>query len=731
MFASLGRVVVRWRYLVVAAWIVLTGVSAVLALQAPERLVPGGFSSPNLESQRAYERFAQQIGGPSPTLLVVISDPSGPIADAAGAGEIERLRRKILSVEGVTGVDRPADVPMQISESGQAVYLNVHTIAEADGTEMADGVDAAVADSHLNVRLAGVDTYVRDIQEHTKRDLQRAELVGIPFVLGALLLVFGTLTAAAVPLLVGAVSVVAGLAALWVIAGLVDISIFALNIASLIGLGLGVDYSLFLVSRFRRELQHAPAARAVELTMASMGKTIAFSATAVIIGLASLTIFEFQFFRSIGIGGTLVCVVVALCTLTLVPAVLAILGERINWLRVLPAPREHSLFWERIARTVMARPLIIFLPTASLLMLFLIPLSQSRISLPDARVLPPESQSRQAFELLEREFGAGETAPLFLVMEFEHGPFATAALAQQFELARALEADPRVDRTSSIVSLDPRISLSEYELLYREQAAIADLLARSVQAKLTSGRYSMMVIVPSVSATSAESNGLVLAIRDWVRERGIDGLLGGQAAGSVDFNESVYQTFPRAVGTILAVTLVLLAIMFRSLLLPLKAVMLNLLSLSASFGAVVVIFQFGWFAPVLGFEPLGYVDATLPVILFAVLFGLSMDYEVFLLARVQEAWFETADNELAVARGMQASGRVITSAAAVVVVVGLAFATADIVVVKALGLAAAVAIAIDASLVRCLLAPAAMKLAGRWNWWLPGRGAGGIKFAGP
>ncbi len=692
------------------------------AVQVPDRLVAGGFSSPDLEAAQAYERYDAAFAQPLPVLTLIVHDSEGRIETPAALDEIERLRAAVLAVEGVAGVQSLGEAGFQRAPSGKTVFLHINTdLPTARAHSLTEPVNAAIAGSWLDASLAGPAAYYRDIEQFTKSDLQRAELLGVPFLLLVLLAVFGSLAAAALPLIMGVISVGVGLALIWVVAGSVEISIFALNIATLLGLGLGVDYSLFLVSRYRRELRRADPRAAVVATSASMGKTIAFSATAVVIGLSALTMFEFQFLRSIGIVGALVTAVAALCALTLAPAILAILGTAINRFRILPRLSGGRRIWASTARAVMKHPVMVLVPVALVLLAFVIPLAEARITLPDARVLPQHAEARQAFELLENEYGAGQLAQLFLVLEFEDGPFSDDALESQLQLVRALEADPRVASTSGIVSIDPRITLDQYRLLYGDGPAASDPIARATALASTSGDLALIGITPSVAGNSAAGRDLVYAIRDRVAGLGLDGQLGGGAANYTDFVDAVYSTFPIVIGVILLATLVLLAGMFHSLVLPLKAVALNLLSLTTSFGAVVLIFQFGWLAPLLGFEPLGYIDATLPVILFAVLFGLSMDYEVFLLAQVQENWLESGDVETAVANGLQASGRVITSGALVVIVVGLAFASAEVVTVKALGVAGAIAIATDAAIVRSLLAPAAMKLAGSWNWWMPVR----------
>jgi RND superfamily putative drug exporter len=321
--------------------------------------------------------------------------------------------------------------------------------------------------------------------------------------------------------------------------------------------------------------------------------------------------------------------------------------------------------------------------------------------------------------LLRTEFGEGHVAPLFLVGVFPEGPLSAEAIAAQHRLGRVLKDDPRVARVRGIASVDDRITLPQYQLLYRDAPAIGDPYVRAIAGTLARGNTSVMIVEPSVASISPEVGELVAAIREYRDAEDLDLLVGGGGAGLTDFVDRLYTDFPKAVAIILSVTFVVLAILFRSIVLPLKAVLLNVLSLLASFGALVLVFQDGWLSTVLRFEPLGFIEATLPIILFALLFGLSMDYEVFLLSRVKEAYDEGHSNTDSVAIGLERSGSVITSAALVVIVVCLAFVTADIVLIKAVGLGAAIAVFVDAAIVRSLLVPATMRLLGRWNWWAP------------
>ena len=430
-------------------------------------------------------------------------------------------------------------------------------------------------------------------------------------------------------------------------------------------------------------------------------------------------VFEFMMLRSIGAGGALVVLIAVAAATTFVPALLAVLGPRVNLWRVWRPSVGPRNGWARLARAVMRRPLPIFLSVSAFLVVLGLPFLHVRLNAPDARVLTPDSPSRVAYEFLRDEFGEGHQTPLFLVSRFPGGALAPDAVAAQHALTRALEADPRVARVGGITALDPRITLEQYQLLYRYAPGIGDPWARALAETFTRENAAFLLVEPSVPSTSPEAEGLVEAIRAYRDANGLDLLVGGGAAGLKDFVDRLYTDFPKAVLLILVITYVVLAVLFRSVVLPLKAVLLNVLSLLASFGALVLVFQDGWLSNVLRFEPLGYIDSLLPVVLFAMLFGLSMDYEVFLLSRVKEAHDEGRSNTESVAIGMERSGRVVTSAALVVIAVCLAFVTADIVLIKALGLGAAIAVFVDAAIVRALLVPATMHLLGRWNWWAP------------
>ena len=721
MLDTLSSWVVDRRRLVIALWIIAAVAALLIAPRVGSVLRAGGFSASGLEAELALERLTNDLDNPGTPIEILFRSDH---LDATEPRFIEAAAAALQPVAALPEV--VAIIPhwqnfTQIAPSGRAGYATVFISLELENAhQLVPTIRELVATPELETHVAGAAVFYSDIQTLSEGDLRRAELIGGPFALVVLILVFGSIVAAAIPLVAGGATVVIGLAAVWAVGQVTSFSVFALNVVTLVGLGLGADYSLFLVSRFREELGRGREVDdAVRVTMHTAGRAVVFSGFAVLVGLASLSVFEFMMLRSIGIGGAIVVLIAVTAALTLVPAILAELGPNVNrW--AIPTPRLRIRNgWERLAHAVMRRPLPVFLIVSALLILLGVPFLHARIRGADASVLGSGSLARAAYDAMSEEFGPGQPAPLAIVARLDAPALAPESIARMHAFGEALRADPRVAQVYSYVAIDPRITLEQYQLLYRDPAAIPEAFAAATAEGLTNGKTALMVVEPRAAATSDEARDLVHAIREYRDANGLDALVGGGAASLTDFVDRLYGDFPKAVGLILLVTYVALVAQFRSVVLPLKAVVMNALSLLASFGALVLVFQDGWLENVLRFEPLGFIESTAPIILFAVLFGLSMDYEVFLLSRIKEGRDAGLDNAASVAQGLARSGRVITSAALVVIVVGLAFASADIVLVKAIGLGAAVAVFIDATIVRSLLVPSTMRLLGRWNWWAP------------
>ncbi|MBA2595571.1 MAG: MMPL family transporter, partial [Chloroflexia bacterium] len=472
---------------------------------------------------------------------------------------------------------------------------------------------------------------------------------------------------------------------------------------------------------YREELAALPGAvpAAVERATATAGRAVFFSGLTVLIGLMGLSLFEFMFLRSVGISGVIVVAWSTLAALTLLPALLSIVGanvERLTIWRRSSGARTEAGFWVRLSEGVMARPLAVLIPTLALLLLLGTPFLRANISSPDATILPPDLPSRQAFDLLVAEYGAGEISPFLIVLEANGDIFTPEHLGSIYDVGARLASDPRVTRVQSIVP--PGLPRDQAIGVAALQPGLQRLGFETGANRLANGNAAVILAYANSLPNDEQSKTLLTELRA-LQPPGLTVLVDGGTAEIVDVVNEMYADFPKAIALVVAATYLVLLVLFRSVLLPLKAILMNALSIVASYGALVWVFQDGHLSQYLGFTPLGFVEASLPVIMFCVLFGLSMDYEVFLLSRIREEWERTGDNTRAVAIGMQRSGRIITSAALLVVAVTVSFVSADVVLIKALGFGIALAVFLDATVVRALLVPATMRLVGDWNWWLP------------
>jgi len=732
-FDRLGRFVVRRRRMVIAAWALLLLAAVPFAPRVGDALRAGGFSLDDLESSRARKVLQTELNAPPSAVVLVIHSErwlaGSPEFEAAAAETIG----EIPAAPHVARVISHLVAPAQVSADRRTVYdIVLLDLPPDDSPEALPGLEARLRQvDGLEVGLAGGPAFYGDVQAVSEADLQRSEIISLPLAGLALLFVFGSVAAAAVPLAVGGAAVFVALGIIYLVAGATPMSIFVLNLATLLGLGLGVDYSLLMTSRFREELaaRRGPdrVADAVRVTVATAGRAVFFSGLTVLLGLIGLILFEFMILRSVGIAGAVVVALAVLAALTLQPALLAVVGTRLDALRIrsVAVRSDGDGPWARVARAVMRRPVAVLIPTLAFLLVLGAPFLHARFNAPDSSILPPTVPSRQAFDRLITNFGEGAFAPMSLAIRTT-GPATTPDnLARLFEYSRRLAADPRITRVDSLVDVDPRLRLEQYQLLYGAPGGPPDRFVQQAAGATTRGDLTAFTIYTPYGPNRDEARGLVADLRDpdgaLAPPAGTSVLVGGGAADVSDVVGRIAADFPRTALFIVVSTYLVLFMLLRSVVLPAKALVMNTLSIVASFGALVWIFQDGNLSALLGFQPVGFVETSQPVILFCVLFGLSMDYEVFLLTRMKEVWDRTGDNREAVARGLERSGRIVTSAALIVVVVAGSFAFADIVLIKALGIGMAIAVALDATVVRALLVPATMRLLGRWNWWIPAR----------
>jgi len=739
MFYHLGKLATRYLWLIVGFWMVAIAVSLPFAPRASEVLHSGGFVSPDVESQQAVNLLVQKLHLNLTVVQVIFTSQHYTADSPQFIQETQTALAGVRRMSEVTGIVSFTDNPRQVSLDRHAAYVNVLLKPDPDSAPklLPEFEHHLQSVPDLKTSIGGGPVFYEDIQAVSERDLRRAEMLAFPFAVIALLVVFRSVVAAVLPALVGGGAVIVSLGLIFGLGQITTLSIFVLNITTLFGLGLGVDYSLFIVSRFREELTRGRnVEEAVAITLATAGRAVTFSGLTVSIGLLGLVFFRINMLRSVGIGGVLVVLMAVLAAITLLPAVLAIIGTRVNafpvrlprlWGRKQNQPNPDSStatdtqygFWYRLSQLVMRYPVRIFVSVLLVLIGLGLPFLMVRFSAPDASILPADVPSRAAYDLLASRFNDRETTPVLLAVQTKGNVLTPDNIRNLYAYVRRIEADPRVARVDSIVSADPRFTLEQYELLYAHPQLVADPYLAAFLKTSVAGDTTMISVISKYGMLDQHSQELVQTIRNTHPGNGISVLVDGGTAGNIDYVHSLYTDFPMAVLIVSITTYIVLLLFFRSLFLPLKAILMNTLSILASYGALVVIFQNGFMHQALGFTPLGFVEASSPILLFCTLFGLSMDYEVFLLSRIQEAYWQTGDNAKAVALGLQRGGRIITSAALIVIVVSACFATADMILVKALGLGMALAVAIDATLVRGLLVPATMRLLGDWNWWLP------------
>lgn len=725
---TVGALIVRHKYVVLATWIVVILAALPFFPRAAEFLKPGGFSNESFPSVKARQVLQERLELTTLSIDFVFSHPEWSPFDPRFSEAVENAVSGLTDYEEIAHVITHLDDPDRVSTFSNTAHISAGLTLELDESlEFLEIVTADVDPGPLDMIITGGPALYRDISLASERDLRRGETVAFPVATIALLLVFGTLVAAILPAAVGGGGVLVGITIVFFMSQGIDMSVFALNIVTLLGIGIGIDYSLFYTSRFQEELRRGKSVDDAVLGAHShAGQAILFSAVTSLIGLLSLVAFDVMMLRSVGIGAVAVIFAALLAALTLMPAILAIIGHRVNRFRIGPdwgsGSSARFSFWVPLSNWVMRRPWLVLIPTSTVLILLAVPALSMRLGTVDATILPDSLESRQGFDVLREEFGFALQTVIPVAWTFgedgDSDPFSSENLQTAFDIGNELERLDGVSKVSSIVSVEPSLGPVQYEALYENPSALTDVaLRRLVEESVRDGAV-LFLVHSDLHPFWPETRQLVTDIRALIPPSGVLHVNGG-ASEITDIVNTLYGKFPYIVLVVLLVTYLSLMLLFRSVLLPLKAVVLNVLSILASYGALVFVFQQGHFSGILNFEAMGVIEATLPILLFAIIFGLSMDYEIFLLSRVSEAYDRTGDNVVAVSEGLQRSGLIITGAASILIIVAASFVLADVVVVKAIGLGLAIAVFVDVTLVRALVAPAIMRIAGPWNWWLP------------
>jgi len=654
------------------------------------------------DSQKAEQLLTELRGEIAPTEQVVVLSVGANVDDARYKQFVGELTSRIRSTEGVASVTSYYESGDEGLVSKDRLTTVLPVTLKGDINDAEHNVGALLAllkDSQrdgFKAITAGDGSISHDLNKTAETDLQRGEMVGIPAALVVLVLVFGAAVAAGVPIVAGLLGILVSVGVTALISRVFNISSIVINMITMIGLAVGIDYTLFIVERFREErAKGAAKVNAIVTAGDTASRAVLFSGATVVVALAGMLIVPASVFRGLAIGGMLVVVAAVLVALTLLPAVLSLLGDRINWLHLPgrgnrnPEADERG-FFARTTDLVIRHPVLAIAGSVALLVAAAAPVVTIHLGNPGLTQMPQDLESVQAFKVLDEKFSAGELAPAHVTLE---GNLRSAETQQALETLRT-----RVAR-------DP------------EFASVGQIETNAA------GTVGNIDIVVNGDPSDEPAREAVARLRGIVADAfdgtGTHAYVGGQSAGTNDYVDTMNRYLPIVIGFVLSLSFVLLTMVFRSIVIPVKAIVMNLLSVGAAYGLIVLVFQHGVGADLLGFQQIDTVAAFLPIFLFAVLFGLSMDYHVFLLSRVQERYHETRDNTASVAHGLRSTAHIITGAAAIMIMVFGGFALGDMVELQQMGFGLAIAVFLDATVVRSVLVPASMEMLGEWNWYLP------------
>jgi putative drug exporter of the RND superfamily len=726
-YTNLGHQIYRHRKLTIGIWISLMLLSLALTPALEKSLSGAGMTYEGGAAHATAQHLQTELHlNPHPLTLVFTTQPKdAPPLDL----EVSALVSKLQAIPGILTITTALDHPEYRSPDRRTQYSTINLATSVPNpVPTIDQIEQMLqqnAPARWKTYVTGKAVVDRDAQRISKIDLGRAEIIALPLTLIALLFVFGSPIAACLPIIMGLLTVSVTFGLLYFIAQHLNMSVLALNFASMLGLGLGIDYSLLIVSRFREELQNNTSTHtAIIRTLDTAGRAVFVSGTTVCISLVCLMLFPISILRSISISGSLVVVLSVTAAITVLPALLIVIGNRIQhssrWLRPIQSNRN---FWIAIARQVTRHSIPSLVGVLLIISFLSAPFLRSQFALGDASILPKSLPSRTGVEVIQQAFGAGETTPILLLVRAPDNDniLSSPHITNLTGFVQRLQSDPRIQRVTSLFNLPAppgaaAFTSQDYQALYSAPPSTLPPTITSAIQQLSSKTTTLIALTSRND--SRASHDLV----DEMRNLALPGLtiaVGGQGASEIDTLQEVSHRFPLVLGGTMVITYVVLCLLFQSVVLPLKAIVMNFLSIGASFGALVFVFQEGHLKSWLHFDPLGYLDILLPLVLFCVVFGLSMDYEVFLLTRIKEIYDETGDNSRSVMEGLEHTGGIITSAAILMIVVTGAFALTSIIFMKALGLGIALAIFIDATLIRVILVPASMHLMGKWNWWAP------------
>lgn len=725
LFYRLGKLVYHLRWLVLSAWLVAAIACIPLLPKVVDVFQTTGFSVDGAPSVKADKVLADQFGYGDNKFIVIYNSKQLRTDNPLFMQKVKSSLSDLHNYKLKHTIIYPDDNKTQISKDKHTAYA---VIMIKSKTTLADEDLQAFklmikTPTNMTVTMGGEPIFNEGINEQTQKDLFSADIIAAPLTVVMMLFIFESITGALIPILTGAGCAVMILSLLYLVGKHYMLSIFTLNIALLLGLCLSLDYALFIISRFRYELRngHQPIV-ALAITQATAGKAVFFSGLAVFVSLSALLLFPINILFSVGVGG-LSAVFVAVTTANLVlPAILAVLGRNINFLSIKSASsleNGKSQFWRWLVDRVVGHPKTYFVIIMAIMCVMSYPITKVQFGVSDYHILPPAAPARQFFEVFKSKFNENALTPIDMILTVSNDILSKRNINRLYNLSQDLKGWKQIDSVDSIVNSEPLLKPDQYYMLYQMPKGQMNKGIKTLLETTTREHMTVFTIVSDYPVDSEQSKNLVRELQRVNTGKNMTKQISSLTLTNMEVFDKVHEVFPYAIAIVMVFTYLILTILLRSLILPLKAIVTTMLSLFASYGVLVFIIQQGHLSQLLNFQAQGMLDISLLVIIFCALFGFSMDYEVFLLTRIREHYDTSNDTTKSIVFGVEHSSRIITSAAIIVIAICCAFMVADIVMVKAFGLGIAVAIFTDAFLIRSLLVPAVMALMGRLNWYMP------------
>lgn len=727
IFYKLGKLIHSLRWFLIVFWVVLMLACIPFLPHITSPFNTTGFDSEKSESATTERFINKKLGYTNNNTILVLYSSS--TLSATDPRYINKIKKSLSGLDDFPikhEIFLPNASNKQISKDKHTAYavIILKTNEPISDSSLAQLESLIQKPTNMTMYLGGEPIFVENVNKQTEVDLYKADMVGGPVAIVTLILVFGSIIAGLLPIVLGGGSALMILTSLYFLGHVFPLSIFTLNIALLLGLCLSLDYSLFVISRFRDELAHKKNVKeAISIAQATAGKAVFYSGIAVFISLSALLLFPINILFSVAIGGMAAVFFAVLTAVIVLPAILAVLYHKINLLSIHLFKRRkqsQSQGWRVWAKTVVGRPWIFFLSILSLLLILGSPVLTTKLGVSDFRIFPEKSQSRLFFDKYTDTFNEAELTPILMsVRTGSHSILSRKNLSKLYDLTHELKQNPLIEEVNSIVTTSPELSKKQYAALYKLDSKLLDPKINQLIETTTRQNFTLITLVTKYPINSAETKTLIADLSQLKTYQGLEIGLTGTPVDNWNVLNIISERLHLAIIWIMVFTYLILLMLLRSIFLPLKAILMNLLSLSACYGALVFVFQDGHFHQWLNFQPQGMLDISLLVIIFCAVFGFSMDYEVFLLTRIKESYQSTHDNDKSIIFGIEKSSRIITSAALIVIFMCGSFLVADVLMVKAFGVGIAMAIFVDAFLIRTILVPATMSLLKSWNWYLP------------